>query len=108
MTPRQRTMEDVAALARIYRVPVADVMANSRRQNVVRARQAVMWMLRFRNWSYPQIGAFLHLDHATVVWGVGRHDERLGIQSAAAHYVKARWRRYLRTSEQMTETRLAA
>lgn len=109
MTPRQKTMQDVAAVCRVYQVTVAEVMAPGRKVRTVLARQAVMWMLRFsRGMSFPQIGAILRRDHSTVVWGIGRHDERIGAQSAARNSVTTRRARYRRTYIPKTEMRMAA
>lgn len=109
MTPRQKTMADVAAVCRIHRVSVADVMSRKRTARIVRARYAVMWMLRFsRKMSFPQIGHLLNRDQSTVVWGIGRHDERIGISSAARNHVQARRNRHLRTYVPQAEMKRAA
>lgn len=92
-TPRQRILRDVAAACRLYGVTTADVMAKDKQVRIVAARDACWWMLRFAHQrSYPQIGALFGRHHSTVVVGVGRHDIRLGIDSAPARMV-ARCRR---------------
>ncbi len=109
MTPRQKTMQDVAAVCRVYRVSVAEVMSPGRKVPAVLARQAVMWMLRFsRGMSYPQIGALMGRDHSTVFWGIGRHDERIGATSTARNIVALRRARSRRTYVSKTGMRMAA
>ena len=109
MMPRQKTMQDVAAVCRVYRVSVEEVMSPGRKARAVLARQAVMWMLRFsRGMSFPQIGALLRRNHSTVVWGIGRHDERIGAASTARNSVKTRRARYRRTYIPKTGMRMAA
>lgn len=92
-TPRQRILRDISAVCRLYGVTTADVMAKDKQVRIVAARDACWWMLRFAHQrSYPQIGALFGRHHSTVVVGVGRHDIRLGIDSAPARMV-ARCRR---------------
>ena len=91
MTPRQRTMRDVEAVARIHDVPLAAIFSERRDRKAARARQAVMWMLRFsKGWSYPAIGKFLNRDHTSVTFGVGRHEMRLGKVTPVAEYAQAK------------------
>lgn len=94
MTPRQRTMKDVEAVARIYRIDMVELMGHSRRNTAVKARQAVMWMLRYsKAWSFPAIGRFMNRDHSTVVFGIGRHEIRMGLRSPLAVQVSIRLER---------------
>lgn len=112
MTPRQKTMQDVEAVARIYRVKADEVMSHSRRDRAVKARQAVMWMLRyFRGWSYMEIGRLMNRDHSTVVYGIGRHDMRLGRQTGVSAQVSRKMeyaRLWYYVEKSATEWKVAA
>jgi chromosomal replication initiation ATPase DnaA len=67
MTPYEKTMADVKAIAEQSGIAWHEVMGRSRFRHVVRVRAAICVALRERGWSFPRIGAFLGLDHTTVM-----------------------------------------
>jgi chromosomal replication initiator protein len=57
-------------VARHCRVPVKDLESPSRRRDLVRARQLVMYLSRVMTGrSYPEIGHSLARDHTTIMYG---------------------------------------
>lgn len=72
-------------MVRLYEVTglkPQDIRERTRRKNIVRARQAMMFALRRRTlWSTTQIGNFLNLkDHTTVLHGVRKVEHLLKAQ----------------------------
>jgi chromosomal replication initiator protein len=58
-------------VARHCRLPVKDLESASRRRDLVRARQIVMYLSRMMTGrSYPEIGHSLARDHTTIMYGV--------------------------------------
>jgi chromosomal replication initiator protein len=58
-------------VARHCRVPLRDLESVSRRRDLVRARQIVMYLARMMTGrSYPEIGHSLARDHTTIMYGV--------------------------------------
>lgn len=54
-------------------VTEAQILSARRDHHIVRARWEFMASARAADLSYPQIGAFLHLHHTTVMHGVRNH-----------------------------------
>lgn len=111
MTPKQRLMTDIDAVCRIYRTSSAVVIGPDRQLRSVMARNAVMWMLRNNfGLSYPRIGRIVKRDHSTVQYGIGRHDARLGLDTATARYFRRKHLGYVpkRNPKHDTEWRDAA
>lgn len=72
-TPRDRARKIAATAASMYGVTPDDVFGRSRRKPCVQARAQVARELRDgMGWSYPHIGRFLHRDHTSVMWMLGR------------------------------------
>lgn len=65
----------VQATCEHFSVLERDLRGITRRHSVVRARKAVMALLRWRlHWSYEEIGAYLSRDHSTVLREVQKAD----------------------------------
>lgn len=64
-----RTMSSILkTVSRLTGIPEKQILSPRRSQDVVMARQAVMyWCVRMTTKSYPQIGRFLQRDHTTVL-----------------------------------------
>lgn len=72
-TPRSRVMVDIALVAASYGVSVDDLMTG-RSVRASRARQAAMWLVWWsRGWSSLHVSRFFRRDHATVLYGIGKH-----------------------------------
>jgi chromosomal replication initiation ATPase DnaA len=90
MTPRAITQQLAADIAQAHGVTVQQLMSTSRLAEAVEARQALYAALRAIKWpngdhrfSLPQIARLTgRKDHSTIIWGVRRHAERMGV---AAH-----------------------
>lgn len=71
--------EIMAAVARQQRVGVNDILSRRRFNNIVHARQLVMWLCRkHTTHSLPEIGRRLAgKDHTTVLHGIRQVDARM-------------------------------
>lgn len=67
---------ELAALAASYGLHYTDLHNLSPSPRYSWPRQHAMAVLRARGWSYPKIGAFFGLDHATAIYGCRRYAER--------------------------------
>jgi hypothetical protein len=78
-TERQRQIKvRIEEIAFAHKVSVPDVFGVRRRLNIVRAKHEVMWFLRITmDWTYPQVGKFLHMDHSSVHHGVKQHQRMI-------------------------------
>jgi hypothetical protein len=77
--PRLTRKAYEAALAEVsahWRLSPWEMTGPSRVRRLARARQHLMWLLRSRGYSYPQIGKAMCLDHSTVIYGVRQHAKR--------------------------------
>lgn len=90
-TPKQRILADIEAVARIYGVTLKDVLGISRTRNIVRARQAAIWMVWFsREYSLPAIGRVFGKDHTSVLFSRGQHMIRMGLDNEWTDIAKRR------------------
>lgn len=74
LTAREKRMAMVRLVSRQTKIPVSEIMGQSREVPVVQARHRVMLLVRvvFGD-SYPKIGRlFGGLDHSTIINGVAR------------------------------------
>jgi hypothetical protein len=57
----------VEAVARVFAVPVAEILGKRRFRTIAHARHAAVYLLRARlGWSYPQLGGYFdHADHTS-------------------------------------------
>lgn len=60
----------IARAADEMRIPVCDILGDSRTGSVADARAVAMWALRASGMSYPAIGRVLHRHHASVMAAV--------------------------------------
>lgn len=72
MTPRSKTMQDIAQIALRNGVTVADLISPTRRRPVVAARFECFELLRQQGRSLNQIGSIFNRDHTTVLHGLRR------------------------------------
>lgn len=61
--------ELVACAAYLFDTTPRDLLQPSRHRHIVRARQAVWWVMRFHGIPYPRIGRRFGKDHSTVHHG---------------------------------------
>lgn len=72
----------VATAANLYTVDPEDVLAGSRKPQVIRARQAACWLLRHRTrLSLPAIGRILGCDHTTVLYSVRKVEASAAVRA---------------------------
>lgn len=68
---------ELELVCKVYRVTLEQVYAQSRLASVTDARAACWAFLRAKGKSYPEIGIMWGRDHATILRGVRRWNERL-------------------------------
>jgi chromosomal replication initiation ATPase DnaA len=66
MTAGEWTHRAIEALAQMFGLTRAAIIAHDRRASVVRVRNAVARILRLEGWSLSRIGRALHRDRTTV------------------------------------------
>jgi len=79
---RDEVRQAIAYIAAAHDVSVDDIMSQSRRRTVNRARHEAFALLRSANYSYNKIGAVFRRDHSTVLAGIRSHNAR---QRGAGH-----------------------
>jgi hypothetical protein len=88
-TPRQRLRSDIEAVANTYGLTYSDLVDKAATNEVVRARSAAMWMLKFsRGMTLPEIGRHFNMDHTGVLAGVNRHMARIDPNSPQAQWIE--------------------
>lgn len=65
------------AVSKDHNISVRDLVGDGRFREMVAARQDAMWRMRRSGMTYAGIGRRLNRDHATVMWGVARHEQRV-------------------------------
>ncbi|CAN7495844.1 hypothetical protein LJR231_003479 [Phyllobacterium sp. LjRoot231] len=89
--PKQRLLADIEAVARIYNLTLEDVLGKSRTRNVVRARQAAIWMVWYsRDYTLPAIGRVFGKDHTSCLFSRGQHMIRMGLDNEWTDIAKRR------------------
>lgn len=61
-------------------VTISQILGGDRLRGPSNARAELCYALRYhseREWSYPEIGRLLELDHSTIMSAVAKHAERL-------------------------------
>lgn len=82
----RRTVEHAAAH---FDVLADEVYSESRRPDVVRARQVAMWLLRESGRSFPEIGQALGRDHTTALWACKRVEKVPDLLTSATQIRRA-------------------
>jgi len=65
-----------------HNISVRDIIGDGRFRQIVIARHDAMWRMKQAGMTYASIGRRLNRDHATVMWGVARHEKRLAAKEA--------------------------
>lgn len=76
LTPSGRIQQVIEDVALKYDVSCESILGEGRTQEVVEARQEVMWVLRARGLNYCAIGRRLNRDRTTVVHGIKAFEKR--------------------------------
>jgi chromosomal replication initiator protein len=87
-SPPIRAIQD--AVCEAYGVSLVDLVSQRRQASVVTARHVAMWLAyRHTPLSYPTIGrAFGDRDHTTVMYGVGRVEQRMAEDDVFAYRIR--------------------
>jgi len=72
MTPREKNLEAVDAIAKQYGYTAADMLGKSRLKRVVAVRRLCVLMLREKGYSTTEIGRVMDRDHSTIVHALNK------------------------------------
>lgn len=78
--PMWRTI--LETVSKEHRISVRDILEDGRFREIVVARHDAMWRMRRAGMTYAAIGRRLNRDHATVMWGVKQHEQRMALAEA--------------------------
>lgn len=72
MTPREKNLEAINAIAQKYCYTVEDMLGRSRFKRVVAVRRLCILMLREKGYSTTEIGRIMNRDHSTIVHALNK------------------------------------
>jgi chromosomal replication initiation ATPase DnaA len=73
VSSKHRVSDVIAVVSAVSGVTHGEIVGETRRRRVIKARQISMWGARWYGIrSLPQIGRVLHRDHSTVIHGIRR------------------------------------
>jgi hypothetical protein len=72
MTPREKNLAAVSAIAQQHGYTVRDILGPSRRKHLVHVRRLCILMLRRKGYSTSEIGRVLDRDHTTIVHALNK------------------------------------
>lgn len=79
-TPRQRYLRDIEIIAHAHGVSTGDILGHGRKAHVVNARNAAYWYVWFKyRLSLLKLGRLFNRTHTAVLFGIGSHMKRCGI-----------------------------
>lgn len=67
MTPRQKNLDEIEAIAKEHRFTLEDILGKSRFGPLVKVRRKCVVMLRENGYSTTEIGRIMQRDHSTIV-----------------------------------------
>lgn len=67
MTPREKNLAAIDAIAQEHGYTVEDILGKSRLKRLVYVRRLCVLMLREKGYSTTEIGRVLNRDHSTIV-----------------------------------------
>jgi chromosomal replication initiation ATPase DnaA len=66
MTPKEKNLADINAIAQEYGYTVDDVLGYSKPKELVKVRRLCVVMLREKGYSTLAIGRIMHRDHSSI------------------------------------------
>jgi chromosomal replication initiator protein len=66
MTPREKNLAFIDAIAQQHGYSVEDIIGKSRRKKLVAVRRICVIMLRLQGYSTTEIGRIMNRDHSTI------------------------------------------
>ena len=67
MTPREKNLADIDAIAQKHKFTLEDILGKSRFGLLVKVRRKCVVMLRNKGYSTTEIGRIMNCDHSTIV-----------------------------------------
>jgi hypothetical protein len=79
-TPRQRFLEEIATIAEAHGVTPGGILGHGRKARIVNARNAAYWYVWYKHgYSLLKLGRLFNRTHSAVLFGIGCHMKRCGI-----------------------------
>ena len=66
MTPRQKNLDDIEAIAKEHRFTLEDILGKNRFGPLVKVRRKCVVMLREKGYSTTEIGRIMNRDHSSI------------------------------------------
>lgn len=66
MTPRQKNLDDIEAIAKEHRFTLEDILGKRKFKPLVTVRRKCVVMLREKGYSTTEIGRIMNRDHSTI------------------------------------------
>jgi chromosomal replication initiation ATPase DnaA len=67
MTPRERNLAEIDAIAELDGYTLADILGKRRFKPLVEVRRKCVVRMRFKGYSTTEIGRIMNRDHSTIV-----------------------------------------
>ena len=67
MTPRERNLAEIDAIAELHGYTVEDILGRSRPKQLVEVRRKCVVRMRSKGYSTTEIGRIMNRDHSTIV-----------------------------------------
>jgi len=87
LSERETAARLVAAAAAATGVPASLIRWGGRTPMLARLRWAIMYALRHRGWSYPNVASVFLMDHTTVMHGVERCERMMEVDEEYSTFV---------------------
>ena len=67
MTPREKNLAEIDAIAELYGYTLEDILGKSKLKELVAVRRKCVVWLREKGYSTTEIGRIMNRDHSTIV-----------------------------------------
>lgn len=67
MTPREKNLAEIDAIAELYGYTLEDILGKSKLKELVAVRRKCVVWLRGKGYSTTEIGRIMNRDHSTIV-----------------------------------------
>jgi len=75
MTPRERNLAEIDAIAELYDYTVEDILGKSKTRTLSAVRRTCVVMLRDKGYSTTEIGRIMKRDHSTICYALAKYEQ---------------------------------
>lgn len=88
---RRQLLQPINTILSREGVLIEEVLGDSRHKPIARARHQIwLWIRQEKGWSYPAIASLFNRDHTTIMAGVAKAGQELGLVEFAGKGKKGR------------------